>query len=210
MNLVSEAIEQYVLGHSHVPGEWLQKLECKTREAMAMPQMLVGPLEGAFLRMLVQLTNAKRVLEIGTFTGYSALAMAEGLPPDGQLITCDIDREATALAREFWLRSPHGHKIQLKLGKALDSLAKLPGKFDLVFIDADKENYLAYWEWAVPRVPSNGLIVVDNVLWSGRVLNPQEPTDHAIHLFNEKVMQDRRVEIVMLPVRDGVTLARKK
>jgi caffeoyl-CoA O-methyltransferase len=155
--------------------------------------------------------GARRVLEIGTFTGYSALCMAEGLPDDGELITLDRDPEATRVARDFFDRSPHGRKIRLALGDALESLRALPASspFDLAFIDADKERYLDYYEEILPRLRPGGLLVADNTLWSGRVLDPQAATDRAIAAFNARLTSDPRVENVLLPVRDGLMLARK-
>jgi caffeoyl-CoA O-methyltransferase len=171
--------------------------------------MLSGHLEGTFLRFLVQLSGARKILEIGTFTGFSALAMAEGLPPDGHIITCDVNPDSTAIAREYWAQSPHGDKIELRLAPALDTLATLSGPFDLVFIDADKANYGAYWEAVMPKVRPGGLIAVDNVLWSGRVLDPQAASDQAIAAFNRQAAADTRVETMMLSIRDGLLLARK-
>jgi caffeoyl-CoA O-methyltransferase len=133
--------------------------------------------------------------------------MAEGLPEDGKLITCDIDPDSTTIARAFWARSPHGARIELRLGPALDTINGLDGPFDLVFIDADKGGYIDYWEAVVPIVRKDGVIVADNVLWSGRVLDPREPDDKALAAFNEHVAADGRVEQVMLPVRDGITVA---
>ena len=210
LTFVPAEIEAYAERHSDPEPELLNELWRITHAKSARPQMLVGPLEGAFLRLLVRIANARRVLEIGTFTGYSALWMAAGLPEDGRLITCDVDPETTAIARSFWARSPHGSKIQLELRPAIETLAKLDGPFDLVFIDADKESYAAYWDAVLPKVPSGGLIVADNVLWSGRILSPSDETDRAIVAFNEKVREDARVERVLLTVRDGMTLCRKK
>ncbi len=203
-------IERYAERHSSPEKALYRELARVTREKTEIPQMQVGHLEGSFLRLLVKATRAKRVLEIGTFTGYSALCMAEGLSPGGGLITCDIDEKTTAIAREFWRKSPHGKKIRLRLGPALETIKKLKGPFDLAFIDADKENYLNYWRVCLPKVRRGGLILVDNVLWSGRVLRPKDSSDRAIARFNEIVLRDRRVELVMLAIRDGVTLARKK
>lgn len=207
--ITPEPIENYARSRSHPPSSLFEELARVTRHKTSMPQMQVGPLEGAFLRMLVRLTRARRVLEIGTFTGYSALAMAEALPEDGELVTLDMDPEATRIAREFWGRSEHGKKIRLILGPAAQTLETLEGPFDLVFIDADKTGYEKYWELCLPRVVSGGLIVADNVLWSGRVLEPRDEQDRAIASFNERVRRDGRVEAVMLPVRDGITLAWK-
>jgi len=208
--LIPEPLESYAASRSTSPSALFSELEKITREKTRYPQMQVGPVEGRFLQMLVLLSKARRILEIGTFTGYSALAMAEGLPEDGELVTLDLDPEATALAREFWKKSPHGQKIHLVLGPAVESLAALEGMFDLVFIDADKGNYSRYWELCVPRVHPGGLIVADNVLWSGKVLDPQEDSDRAIAAFNDLVARDPRVETVMLTIRDGMTLARKR
>ncbi len=206
-----EALENYAAQHSVPESALLAELVARTRAATEMPQMQVGHLEGAFLRAMVRLSGARRVLEIGTFTGYSALVMAEGLPADGRLITCDIDPKTTAIAKEFWARSPHGNKIECRLGPALDTLAGLEGPFDLVFIDADKENYLNYWNACVPKVRSGGVLLVDNVLWGGKVLTPDpDPLTRAISRFNETVTQDSRVDLVMLTLRDGITLALKR
>jgi caffeoyl-CoA O-methyltransferase len=153
------------------------------------------------------MTRAKRVLEIGTFTGYSALAMAEGLPEDGEVLTCDVDPKNTAIARQYWDRSPHGGKITLRLGPALKTIETVSGLVDLVFIDADKRNYVQYWDAVVPKLRHGGVVVADNVLWSGRALDPQSNDDHAIVAFNDHVLKDQRVEVVMLPLRDGVLLA---
>lgn len=210
ITLVPEQIEHYAGGHSTPVSETLRELEAETYRKTSLPQMLVGHLEGAFLKMLVQISGARRVLEIGTFTGYSALAMAEGLAEDGQLITCEIDGKSAEIARRFWQKSPHGQKITLKMGPALETLSTLSEPFDFMFIDADKENYIAYWEACIPRLSPGGLLVADNVLWSGRVLNPKEASDKSIAAFNEHVNRDPRAEVLMLTVRDGMTLARKK
>jgi len=159
--------------------------------------------------MLAAAIGARRVLELGTFTGFSALMMAAALPEDGRLITCDLDPEAIAIARSFFARSPHGHKIEVREGPALDTLKTLEGPFDFVFIDVDKENYMRYYEAVLPMLASNGLIAVDNVLWSGRVLDPEERDDKAIAAFNEHVQRDPRVTNVILTVRDGVMLIRR-
>jgi caffeoyl-CoA O-methyltransferase len=210
MELVPEAIDEYCAAHTDAPGALYEQLREVTYAETSAPQMQVGPIEGAFLKMLVQLTCAKRVLEIGMFTGYSGLKMAEGLPEGGELITCDIDPAAEKIARSFHDRSPHGKKITVRMGPALETIATLKGPLDLVFIDADKENYLRYYEAVLPLVRSGGLIVADNALWSGRVLEPKERTDKAIAAFNDAVSKDSRVEKVLLTVRDGMMLARKK
>ena len=207
MPFISDELDAYAIARSTPESALSRELAEITRADSANPQMMIGNTEGLFLRALVRATGARRVLEIGTFTGYSALAMAGGLPEGGKLITCDIDADSTAIARSFWARSPHGNKIELRLGPALDTIKGLDGPFDLVFIDADKGGYIDYWDAVVPRMRKGGLIVADNVLWSGRVLDPQEPDDRALAAFNEHVSVDGRVEQVMLPVRDGITVA---
>lgn len=209
LTLVKEEIENYAKKHSMPESQLLRELFKETYEKTKIPQMIVGHLQGAFLKLLVKLVSGKRVLEIGTFTGYSALAMASGLEDGGELITCDVDDEVVNIAKKYWKQSPHGKKIKFILGNALETLQKLSGLFDLVFIDADKVNYVNYWDLCVPKVTKGGLIVVDNVLWGGRVLNPKEEEDFAIDKFNKYVVSDSRVEVVMLPVRDGITIAYK-
>jgi caffeoyl-CoA O-methyltransferase len=210
LTLVPEAIEEYATALTEPVAPLFEQLREETYSKMELPQMQVGPLEGSFLRLLVRLSRAKRVLEIGMFTGYSALMMAEGLPEDGELITCDINPKAEEVARRYFAKSPDGKKIKVRMGPALETIKSLNGPFDLVFIDADKENYARYYDAVLPLLRSGGLIVADNVLWSGRVLKPQEQTDRAIVAFNQKVATDSRVEKVMLTIRDGMTLAWKR
>ncbi|MDE3095842.1 MAG: class I SAM-dependent methyltransferase [Chloroflexota bacterium] len=210
LTLVPEAIETYAARHTTPLPPLLDELVAKTREAMGEAAgMLSGQVEGTLLQALCAATGARRVLEIGTFTGFSALMMAAALPDDGELITCDLDPKAIALARSFFARSPDGHKITLVEGPALETMKTLRGPFDVAFIDADKERYIAYYEAALPLLAPRGLIAVDNVLWSGRVLDPKEKSDRAIVAFNEHVQHDARVTNVLLSVRDGVMLVRK-
>lgn len=209
--LLTKAIEDYASTHSLPASPLLQELEAYTRAHRSDAQMLIGPLEGALLRMLVYLVAPKRVLEIGLFTGYSALTMAEALPNDGQIISCDVNPETTAIAQSFFARSPHGNKIRVRLGPALETLRSFTDeRFEFVFLDADKESYVDYYEQIIPRLSAGGVIVADNVLWSGRVLAPENASDHALVAFNEHVQRDDRVENVMLTVRDGVTVIRKR
>lgn len=210
--IIPKKIEHYCLRHSTPRDRLLRELERYTHRHVEYSQMLIGPHEGALLDTLVRLTGARRILEIGTFTGYSALCLAGALPRNGRLVTCEIKPEHAEIARSFFKRSKHGKKIKIRLGPALETLAGLPRttKFDFVFIDADKENYVNYYEAVLPHLQPGGLIVADNVLWSGRVLAPKEKTDRAVVKFNKHVRRDRRVECVMLPVRDGVTLVRKR
>ena len=208
-SFVPENIEHYAGKLSAPEPELLAELARETRETQKDPQMMVGHIEGMLLAVLVRLAGARRVLEIGTFTGYSALCIASALPDDGELITCDVDEQTTALARRYWDRSPHGRKIHLRLAPALDTMATLAGPIDFAFIDADKPNYIHYWEAVLPVVRAGGAIVADNVLWSGRVLEPKEANDRALAAFNDHVRRDPRVRHVMLPVRDGITIAVK-
>jgi len=209
LSFVPEDIERYVKEHSTAEPVILQELSKQTHAETDAPEMLVGPVEGLFLKLLARSTKARNVLEIGTFTGYSAMMLAEGLAEGGEVITCDIDPKVTKIARSYWDRSQHGSKITLKLGPAEDTIKTIEGPLDLVFIDADKESYIAYWEACIPKLRSGGVILADNVLWSGKVLNPEDPTDHALAAFNEHVTKDKRVETVMLAFRDGITMAVK-
>ena len=189
----------------------LEELVSVTQERFGQEaRMLSGQLEGTLLQMLIASMRARRVLEIGTFTGFSAQMMAAALPDDGELITCDVDPQAIEVARSFFQRSPHGHKISLREGPALETMRSLDPSFDLIFIDADKESYIAYYEEALRPLAPTGVIAVDNVLWSGRVLDPKEERDRAIVAFNEHVSRDKRVVNVILTVRDGIMLIRKR
>jgi caffeoyl-CoA O-methyltransferase len=213
ISLVGEALDAYLHHHTTAEGELSARLREETFATLPIPEMQVGRVEGQLLRMLVQISGAQRILEVGTYSGYSALAMASGLPDDGRLVTCDIDPVATAVARRYFDQSPWGHKIEIRLGPARDTIAGLAAQgacFDLVFIDADKTGYIDYFELALPLLPSGGLVLADNALWSGRVLDPREDSDRAIVRFNAHVREDPRVEQVLLSVRDGIMLARKK
>jgi len=209
-SLVQEELEEYCLAHSTEDSDLFKAIIEETHRSTTLPQMLTGPIEGSLLKMLIQISGAKLALEIGTFTGYSGLKIAEGLPEDGKLITCDFNEEFTNIAKQFWAKSPHGKKIDLRLGRALETIQTLEDEIDFVFIDADKENYTNYWKACLPKLRTGGLIVTDNVLWSGRVLNPEQKTDKAIVEFNKTVKQDPLVEHVMLTIRDGIMVARKK
>jgi caffeoyl-CoA O-methyltransferase len=210
MTLVPAAIEAYAAEHSQPVAPLFEALREETYASMSSPQMQVGPLEGNFLRLLVKLSGARRALEIGMFTGYSGLMIAEGLPEDGTLVTCDVDPKAEAIARRVFAKSPVGRKIEIRMGPALETLKTLRGPLDFVFLDADKENYLAYYQGVLPLLRPGGLLVADNTLWSGRVLAPESASDQAIVAFNQAVARDPRVDKVMLTVRDGMTLAIKR
>ena len=208
--IVDEAIEQYAATHSGQEDALYQELQLETYDNMADPQMQVGRLEGRLLKLLTQLTEARLAVEIGTFTGYSGLSIAEGLADEGRLITFDVDPVATEVARRYFYRAGWGHKIELRLGDARERLLEVEGPIDFAFIDADKTGYQHYWDVLVPRMRSGGIIAVDNVLWSGHVLAPREgqASDRAIVDFNAKVADDERVEAVLLTVRDGLFVAR--
>ena len=210
MEFIDEEIERYVYNHTASEGELLARLQKETQDSLDYPQMLSGRTVGRFLKLQAQLLGARRILEVGTFSGYSALSMAEALPKDGRLYTCDEDPAAIEVAKRYFSESPHGSKIILLEGNALGSIADLSETFDMAFIDADKTNYLNYFNAILPILRSGGLVVADNVLWSGRVLAPKEESDHAIHQFNEAIYRDDRVDALMLPVRDGLYCMRKK
>ena len=208
--IVDERVEEYAAEHTTELHELFERLAQETREKTTVPQMMVGRIEGGFLAALVRLTRATRILELGTFTGYSSIAMATALPPDGRIITCDLDPETTAIARRYMDESGHGDKIEIRLGPALETISTLEGPFEIVFIDADKQNYEAYYEATLPLLAGNGLLIADNVLWSGRVVEDDgDESTRAIKDFNEHVRNDPRVVSVMLTVRDGMTVIQR-
>jgi predicted O-methyltransferase YrrM len=209
--IVDPQIEEYAEQHTSPDGELFERLAAETRAETTAPQMMVGRIEGQFLATLVRLRGARRILELGTFTGYSSISMASALPPDGSIITCDVDPKATAIARRYMDESGYGDRIEIRLGPALESIETLEGPFDLVFIDADKPNYKAYYEAVLPLLAENGLVIADNVLWSGRVVEEDgDESTLAIKDFNEHVKNDPRVASVMLTVRDGMLLIRRR
>ena len=209
-SFIDEAVERFAHDHTKGESDLFKRLRDETYASMSLPQMQVGRIEGTFLKLLVRILGARRVLEIGMFTGYSALMMAEGLPDDGRLITCDVDPKAEAVARRYFGESPHGHKIEVRMGPALDTIKSIQGPLDMVFIDADKGNYSKYYEACLPLLRAGGLVVADNVLWSGRVLDPRDEDSRAIVAFDKLVQSDPRVENVCLTVRDGMMLAWKR
>ena len=210
--IVPEEIEGYAEAHTTPPTELLAALARETRETLRSPQMLTGTIEGRFLELLVFASGARRVLELGTYSGYSALSMAAGLPPDGRIDTCEVDERHAEVARRYIAQSPYGDRITVHLGPALGTIERLGGEFDLVFVDADKVNYLNYYEALVPRLSPRGILVVDNTLWSGRVVEGSDDDSdetRALREFNDRVRNDARVTAVLLTVRDGVTLIRR-
>lgn len=203
-DVLDPQLEAYVERLSSAHDGLLVELSEETARELGSEQMLTGPVAGRLLEMLVWFGQPKRVLEIGTFSGHSALSMAAALPDDGRIDTCELDPERAKVAQSYFDRSPHGSKITIHLGPALDSIAALDGEFDFVFIDADKEGYVDYYEAVLPRLAPRGLIAADNTLWSGRVLDGEGP----IVRFNDHVAADPRTVQVILSVRDGVTLIR--
>lgn len=185
------------------------KLWVETYSKTRKPNMMIGALEGQFFKMLVGLTGARRILEIGMFTGYSTLAWAEALPKGGSVITCETNPETIEIARRFFAESGHGNKIEIKVGPALETLKRVWGPFDICFIDADKENYGGYYDACLELTRHRGLLILDNMLRGGRVLDPQDESSKAIDALNQRIRNDPRVENVLLPVRDGIMLVRK-
>ena len=209
--IVRDEIEQYAAEQTTPPTELLARLAEETRATLQAPQMLTGTIEGRFLELLVYGMGARRVLEIGTYSGYSSISMAAGLPPDGHIDTCEVSERHADVARRYIDEAGLSDRITVHLGPALETLAGLEGPFDLVFIDADKENYVSYYEDVLPKLADRGLIAADNTLWSGRVLDEDDDSEstRAIKAFNEHVRADSRVVSVQLTVRDGVTLIRR-
>ncbi len=204
-------IEAYAERHSMPESAVCRALREETQQTMEHPQMLVGPLEGAFLKMMTQVVGAKRVLEIGMFTGYSALCFAEALPDDGTVISCEINEQSAAVARRYFAQAPFGKKLSIRLGPALDTMRTLSGPFDLIFIDADKINYLNYYRRSLDLLVPSGVILIDNVLWSGEVLKqpPPDESTAAIQELNRTVAADPRVSAVLVTIRDGILLIRR-
>jgi len=209
--IVDPRVEEYVEAHTTPPPPDLARLAQETRATLSAPQMLTGTVEGRFLQALVWGMGAGRVLELGTYSGYSALAMAEAQPEGGEVVTCEVSDEHAEFAQRHFDASPHGDRIRLLRGPALESLASLDGPFDLVFVDADKQNYVNYYEAVLPKLADRGLIAADNTLWSGRVADPQsdEESTRNMRAFNDHVRADDRVVSAMLTIRDGITLIRR-
>ena len=206
-----EKIERYIHEHSVREPEVLRELRAATA-SVPHSGMQIGADQGQFMALLVKLMGAKRCLEIGTYTGYSALAVALALPKDGSIVCCDVSEEWTTVGKPFWKKAGVEKKIDLRIGPALETLKKLKGPFDFVFIDADKGNYLNYYERCLELVRRGGLIAIDNVLWSGEVANAdvRDELTVALRKFNDRLHKDKRVELAMLSIGDGVTLARKR
>ncbi len=209
--LVSADIEAYAQAHSMPESPACRAVREETERTMEHARMLVGPLEGAFLKMMTRLVGATRVLEIGMFTGYSALCFAEALPDEGRVVTCEVDDDYAAVARRHFSQAPCGSKIDIRMGPALETMDRLRGPFDLIFIDADKTNYLNYYRRSLDLLSPQGVILIDNVLWDGEVLRhpPQDDRAAAIQELNRMVAADPGVSAVLVTVRDGVFVVRK-
>ncbi len=213
MDIANPLVEAYAVAHTSPEPAYFADLAERTRAETTAPGMMVGTLEGRFLAAVVAMLRPQRVLEIGTFTGYSALSMAEALPPGGRIITCDISEEHVALARRHLAASPFEDRVEIRVGPALASIAALDGPFDLVFVDADKASYVDYYEATLPKLAPDGVLLVDNVLWSGEVVDEaqsDDPTAVTMRAFNDHVRADPRVEVVMLTIRDGVSIIRHR
>jgi caffeoyl-CoA O-methyltransferase len=203
-------LEAYALDHTSEEPELLKQLVRETEATMKSSQMLTGTVQATLLKLLVGMIGAKRVLEVGMFTGYGTLMMATALPEEGKILTCEMNPEAESLARRFFSQSSHGHKIEIHMGPALETIPAMKGLFDFIFIDADKKNYTAYYELCLERLRPEGIMAVDNVLWSGKVLDPRDEDSRAIAELNDRIQGDDRVENVLLPIRDGMTIVRKR
>lgn len=205
-DLVLPTIEAYAAAYSLPETPVRRALREETQRTMEFARMLVGPLEGAFLHTMTRLVRAERVLEIGMFTGYSALCFAEALPERGRVVTCEVDEDSATVARRFFAQSPHGSKVEIRMGPALETMAGLTGPFDVIFIDADKLNYVNYYRRAMELLSPRGVILVDNVLWDGEVLLDPPPDDRtaAIQELNRIVAADTRVTAVLATIRDGI------
>lgn len=213
MNFLSEEIENYVANHSQPEPDLLRELSRETHLKVLQPRMISGHFQGRLLSLISKMISPKMALEIGTFTGYATLCLAEGLAPNGKIHTIDVNEELVALQRKYFQKSPYAQQIIQHLGEALDIIPTLENEIDLVFIDADKKNYINYLEAILPKMKSGGIILTDNVLWSGKVLKTAKETDRHTQIlqqYNQKINTDPRLETILLPIRDGLTLSRVK
>lgn len=210
MSLVSKDIEEYCINHSTRPSALAKELQEFTMASVHGSQMLIGEMEASVLQFLIRLGRVKTVLEFGTFTGYSALIMAEAIPQDGKVTTLDINPHTVAIAKEYWARSEHGKKIVSVLKPGLEAIKDLHEKYDLIFIDADKNNYSNYLEWGLTHLTDHGMIIVDNTLWSGKVLTPDlDKQTASIAAHNIKAKNLEGYIKTLLPIRDGMFLIQK-
>lgn len=212
---MGEALQAYLVEHGNLTDDLQRELIAETVEkTYGAALMQISPEQGAFMQLLTQISGAIRAVEVGTFTGYSALSIARGLPENGTLLCCDVSEEWTSIGKPYWERAGVAHKITLTLAPAAETLQALPetDRFDIAFIDADKTSYTTYYEEIITRMDSGGIILVDNVLWMGRVIDDTADDDDtiAIRAFNDQLVTDPRVDVAMLPIGDGLTLVRKK
>ncbi len=213
MEFIDEKIENYALSHSQAESSVLRRLNRETHAKVLVPRMLSGHMQGNVLSMFSEMIRPKQILEIGTYTGYSAICLAQGLQENGKLHTIDVNVELEKMVRVFIDEAGLTDKINYYLGKAVDIIPSINELFDLVFIDADKKNYALYYDLVFDKVRSGGFIIADNVLWSGKILDPEDKMDadtKVIHAYNKKIHNDDRVEHILLPIRDGLMIARKK
>jgi caffeoyl-CoA O-methyltransferase len=213
MEFITKELSDYCEKHTSEESNVLSKLNRETHLKVVSPRMLSGHLQGRFLSLISKLHQPKLIVEIGTYTGYSALCLAEGLHNNGKLISIDVNEETSAFAKSFISKTEYAHQIELVLADAKDYVTTIKEPIDIVFIDADKKNYLAYYHLVIDKLSRGGLIIADNVLWSGKITTPKEEMDRetlALHEFNEFVHQDSRVENLLLPIRDGLMMVRKK
>lgn len=212
MNFIEERVEEYSMLHTTKESELLNKIDRETHLEVLRPRMLSGHFQGRILSMLSKMISPYRILEIGTYTGYSAICLAEGLTEDGKLYTIDINEELEDRVRQYFLESNYNQQIDLIIGDALNLIPRLNESWDIVFIDADKKNYTKYFNMVVASVKSGGYIIADNVLWSGKVVEKDHLDEDtlALRVFNDTLSKDPRFEVVLLPVRDGLLIARKK
>lgn len=208
--ITAPEIEAYCAQHSTPGSELLERLAAETQRDFEYPQMMVGGLEGAFLAFMARAVGARRIVEIGTFTGCSAIWLAGALPPGGELHCVDRNPEAVAVARRYVDEAGLGDRVRFHVGDAAAILASLEGPFDLAFLDADKGGYARYLDWVLPRLSPQGVVLADNVLWSGRVLSPESADDHALVAFARRVDEDPSLERVMVPIRDGILMIRRR
>lgn len=210
MDFLPEDLEKYVEDHTSTEAELLKKITRDTHAKVLMPRMLSGHVQGRFLSMISHFMSPMNILEVGTYTGYSAICLAEGLPPGGKLVTVDVNEELESRVRNYFEEAGFNHKIDYRIGNAAQIIPALDTIFDLVFIDADKENYSKYYDLVFDKVRAGGLILADNVLWSGKVTKPKPDKDtRALLEFNQKIMNDPRVENLLMPLRDGIMMIRK-
>lgn len=213
MHFLPESIDQYIVNHTSDEPQLLQQLTRETYQKVLQPIMLSGPYQGRVLSMISKLSSPKSILEIGTFTGYATLCLAEGLATDGEIHTIDINEELVDFQRSYFDKSEYGKRIHQHLGNALEIIPNLKQKFDLIFIDADKPNYVNYFNLVIDKLNSGGIIISDNVLWHGKVVEPLNPNDEStktVMKFNSLLNNDDRLETLMLPIRDGLSISRKK